>query len=148
MFIQIIVEDELSAYTVFETLNSRGVGLTVTDLLKNYLFSVSTEVDLPHIKEKWKSIVETIGLDNFPTFLRHFCISKNNLIRQEYLFRARRESISTSPELIGLLDNLDDNSKLYNALSNSSDTFWGGHREIKKRIKELTLFKKNKHIPY
>ena len=50
MFIQIVVEDELSAYTVFETLNSRGVGLTATDLLKNYLFSVATAVDLPHIK--------------------------------------------------------------------------------------------------
>ncbi|MCC6691541.1 MAG: DUF262 domain-containing protein, partial [Bacteroidia bacterium] len=36
MFIQIVVEDELSAYTVFETLNSRGLSLTVTDLLKNY----------------------------------------------------------------------------------------------------------------
>ena len=65
MFIQIIVEDELSAYTVFETLNSRGVGLTVTDLLKNYLFSVSTKVDLPHVKKKWKGIVDIIGLDNF-----------------------------------------------------------------------------------
>lgn len=52
MFIQIIVEDELSAYTVFETLSSRGVGLTVTDLLKNYLFSISSKVDLPHIKTK------------------------------------------------------------------------------------------------
>ena len=54
MFIQIVVEDELSAYTVFETLNSRGVGLTATDLLKNYLFSISTKVDLPHVKNKWK----------------------------------------------------------------------------------------------
>ncbi len=50
MFIQIVVEDELSAYTVFETLNSRGVSLTVTDLLKNYLFSLSTSVDLDHVK--------------------------------------------------------------------------------------------------
>lgn len=147
MFIQIIVKDELSAYTVFETLNSRGVGLTVTDLLKNYLFSVASKVDLPHIKGKWKSIVETIGLDSFPTFLRHYWISKNKLIRQEHLFRALRESISTSPQVIELLDNLDENSKLYNALSNYSDSFWGGHREIKKRIKELTLFKEKQAYP-
>ncbi len=147
MFIQIIVEDELSAYTVFETLNSRGVGLTVTDLLKNYLFSIATKVDLPHVKQKWKSIVESIGLDNFPTFLRHYWISKNKLIRQEYLFRALRDSMSTSPEVIELLDRLDENSKLYNALSNPSDSFWGGHREIKKRIKELSLFKEKQAYP-
>jgi len=141
MFIQIVVEDELSAYTVFETLNSRGVGLTVTDLLKNYLFSVSTKVDLPHVKDKWKKIVDIIGLDQFPTFLRHYWISKNKLIRQEYLFRAVKASITTSPNVISLLDSLEENALLYNALSNYSDTFWGGHRETKKRVKELTLFK-------
>ncbi|MEQ6121975.1 DUF262 domain-containing protein [Reichenbachiella sp. MALMAid0571] len=138
MFIQIIVEDELSAYTVFETLNSRGVGLTVTDLLKNYLFSISTQVDLPHVKNKWKRIVDVIGLDNFPVFLRHYWISINRLIRQDYLFRAIKETITSSPDVIGLLDSLEENAQLYNALSNYADTFWGGHREIKKRINELS----------
>lgn len=141
LFIQIIVEDELSAYTVFETLNSRGIGLTVTDLLKNYLLSIATEVDLPHIKNKWKKIVEIIGLDNFPVFLRHYWISKNKLIRQEYLFRAIKDSVSDSPSVITLLDSLEENARLYQALSNYADTFWGGNREIKKRIKEITLFK-------
>lgn len=147
MFIQIIVEDELSAYTVFETLNSRGVGLTVTDLLKNYLFSISSKVDLPHIKTKWKKIIDIIGLDNFPTFLRHYWISKNKLIRQEYLFRAVKDSVTDSPAVINLLDSLEDNARLYIALSNYSDSFWGGHREIKKRIKELTLFKEKQAYP-
>jgi uncharacterized protein with ParB-like and HNH nuclease domain len=147
MFIQIIVEDELSAYTVFETLNSRGVGLTVTDLLKNYLFSISSKVDLPHIKNKWGKIVDIIGLDSFPTFLRHFWISKNKLIRQEYLFRAIRDSIQTSPQVIDLLDNLEENALLYNALSNYSDSFWNGDKETKKRIKELTLFKEKQAYP-
>ena len=140
LFIQIIVEDELSAYTVFETLNSRGMGLTVTDLLKNYLFSISTEVDLPHIKQKWKKIVEIIGLDHFPTFLRHYWISNNKLIRQEYLFRAIKDAISDSPSVISLLDSLEENARLYKALSNYADSFWGGNREIKRRVKELSLF--------
>ena len=147
MFIQIIVEDELSAYTVFETLNSRGVGLTVTDLLKNYLFSISTLVDLPHVKNKWKRVVDVIGLDNFPVFLRHYWISINRLIRQDYLFRAIKKTITSSPDVIRLLDSLDENAQLYNALSNYADTFWGGHREIKKRINELSLFKEKQALP-
>ena len=32
------VKDELNAYKVFETLNARGVKLSTTDLLKNYLY--------------------------------------------------------------------------------------------------------------
>jgi len=147
MFIQIVVEDELSAYTVFETLNSRGVGLTVTDLLKNYLFSVATLVDLPHVKDKWRRIVDTIGLDNFPTFLRHYWISKNRLIRQEYLFRGIKDSITSSTQVITLLDSLEENALLYNALSNYADTFWSGNREIKNRVRELSLFSEKQAYP-
>jgi uncharacterized protein with ParB-like and HNH nuclease domain len=147
MFIQIVVEDELSAYTVFETLNSRGVSLTVTDLLKNYLFSLSTKVDLGHVKEKWRKIVDTIGLDNFPAFLRHYWISKNKLIRQEYLFRAMKDVVKTSPKVIDLLDELERNAQLYNALSNSSDPFWIGQKDQKKRIKEIELFKEKQALP-
>lgn len=39
LFILITVDDDLNAFTVFETLNARGLELTTTDLLKNYLFS-------------------------------------------------------------------------------------------------------------
>jgi uncharacterized protein with ParB-like and HNH nuclease domain len=35
--LRIPVEDDLAAYTVFETFNARGVELTASDLLKNYL---------------------------------------------------------------------------------------------------------------
>jgi len=50
MFILITVEDEINAYTVFETLNARGLELTTTDLLKNYLFSrVKVTADLDAI---------------------------------------------------------------------------------------------------
>ena len=147
MFIQIVVEDELSAYTVFETLNSRGVSLTVTDLLKNYLFSLSTKVDLVHVKEKWGKIVDAVGLDNFPTFLRHYWISKNKLIRQDYLFRAMKDVVRTSPQVIDLLDELEKNAQLYNALANSSDPFWIGQKEQKKRIKEIELFKEKQALP-
>lgn len=94
-----------------------------------------------------KKIVDIIGLDNFPTFLRHYWISKNKLIRQEYLFRAVKDSITDSPAVISLLDSLEDNARLYKALSNYSDSFWGGHRVIKKRIKELTLFKEKQAYP-
>ena len=39
-FTQIVVNDEMNAFRVFETLNARGVQLSSSDLLKNYLFSL------------------------------------------------------------------------------------------------------------
>ena len=147
MFIQIVVQDELSAYTVFETLNARGVGLSVTDLLKNYLFSIATTVDLTHIKNKWRNVIDTIGLDTFPAFLRHYWIAKFRLIRQEYLFRAVKEQIKSSPDVIELLDDLEQNAQLYVALTNSSDQFWSSSREQRKHIRELELFKERQSMP-
>ena len=44
-FTVITVTDELNAFKVFETLNARGVRLSATDLLKNYLFSIISTRD-------------------------------------------------------------------------------------------------------
>jgi hypothetical protein len=147
MFIQVVVQDEVSAYTVFETLNSRGADLTVTDLLKNYFFSLATSTDLVHVKEKWARTVDTIGLDTFPTFLRHYWMSKNKLIRQDYLFREIKSTVRTSPQVIDLLDELDANAQLYNALGSYADAFWSNDREQRKRIKEIELFREKQALP-
>jgi uncharacterized protein with ParB-like and HNH nuclease domain len=147
MFIQIIVENELRAYTVFETLNSRGVGLTVTDLLKNYLFSLASNIDLPRIRPQWDRIVDTIGLDNFPIFLRHYWISRSKLVRQEYLYKSIRAKIQNADDLFYLLDELEKNAVLYVALNNSSDELWRGNKEVKKHIVELEIFQVKQCLP-
>lgn len=147
IFIQIIVEDELRAYNVFETLNSRGVGLTVTDLLKNYLFSLVTEIDLPYIRYQWNRIVDTVGLDNFPVFLRHYWISRNKLVRQEHLYKNIRAKIQNAEHLASLLEDLEKNAELYVAFNNSTDELWRDNKEIKKRIKELEIFQVKQCLP-
>ncbi|MEY4935348.1 MAG: hypothetical protein RIS64_1707 [Bacteroidota bacterium] len=147
MFIQIIVENELRAYTVFETLNSRGVGLTVTDLLKNYLFSLSSQTDLYHVRTQWDRIVDTVGLDHFPTFLRHYWISRNKLVRQEYLYKKIRAKIQNYDDLFNLLEDLEQNAVVYVALNNSADELWQGNKELKKRVKELEIFQVKQCLP-
>ena len=57
--------DELNAFKVFETLNARGVRLSATDLLKNYLFSVIStqqthETELKTLEERWERIVDLL----------------------------------------------------------------------------------------
>jgi hypothetical protein len=60
-FTVITVTDELNAYKVFETLNTRGVRLSATDLLKNYLFSVldrdgQNDRELRALESRWESM--------------------------------------------------------------------------------------------
>lgn len=74
LFILITVEDELSAYVVFETLNARGLELSSTDLLKNYLFSrVSVPADLAALQRRWKILVNIVKQERFRTFCAITC---------------------------------------------------------------------------
>lgn len=142
LFIQITVEDELNAYTVFETLNSRGVELTSTDLLKNYLFSLvaKSTSDLEQVKKQWKKIIDIIGLKNFPVFLRHYLNSKMKLINKGSLFKAIKNSVQKDEEVFSLLDNLEESAYIYVALGNPNDDYWKGDNELIESIDALKLF--------
>ena len=143
MFIQITVQDELNAYTVFETLNSRGIELTSTDLLKNYLFSLvaSSETDLRQIKTQWKKIIDTIGLKEFPNFLRYFLLATRRQITKEYLFKEVKNLVKTGQQVFDLLDHLEFYAYNYVALANADDELWSTDKDNRNAINILKMFK-------
>ncbi len=142
VFIQIVVDDELGAYTVFETLNARGTRLTVTDLLKNYLFSQFrlSETDLDQIELQWGRIVGLTEMREFPTFLRYHWISRYEMIRQQELFRAIKRKVLDGQQSLALLTDLEDTAYLFFALQRPSDELWAGNRGLRRRVRELSLF--------
>jgi hypothetical protein len=143
MFIQITVQDELNAYTVFETLNSRGVELTSTDLLKNYLFSLvaKSTTDLNQIKVQWKKIIDIIGLKEFPIFLRYYLLATRKLVTKEYLFKEVKLFVRDSQGVFDLLDRLEKYAYTYIALSAPDDELWNTDKELRNAISILRLFK-------
>jgi len=143
LFIQITVEDELNAYTVFETLNSRGVELTSTDLLKNFLFSLvaQSETDLKLIKTQWKKIIDAIGLKEFPNFLRYFLVATRKQITKEYLFKEIKNHVRTGQDVFDLLDHLEFYAYNYLALGNPDDDTWNTDKENRNSISILKSFK-------
>ncbi len=142
-FIQITVVDELNAYTVFETLNSRGIELTSTDLLKNFLFSLvaKTPSDLELVKGQWKKIVGAVGLKKFPVFLRYYLNTRSSLVSKEQLFKGIKRLVRTPQDVVDLLEHLEEYSYIYNALSNPEDELWGGDKAIKDDVNSLNLFR-------
>ena len=140
-FIQITVEDELSAYTVFETLNARGVRLTPTDLLKNYLFSLVSETDIDHVQTQWKRIIDIVGLTDFPVFLRHYLNSRQKLVRHDRLFKEIKAAVKTNESVFALLDCLERSAAIYAALDNPDDSLWDEMPEHRKYLRQLSLFK-------
>lgn len=148
LFIQINVEDELNAYTVFETLNARGIELSSTDLLKNYLFSLfQGPDDLQEAQRQWKRIINTVQMENFPEFLRYYLSLKQTRVRRERLFKTVRETVKEGRQAFELLDRLENYSSLFIALGNSNDEFWRDASENRPYIRELELFRVKQAYP-
>lgn len=142
-FTVITVTDELNAFKVFETLNSRGVRLSANDLLKNYLFSViasgdSHDTEIETLENIWDHIVEQLGNENFSEFLRIYWNSCHKLVRKSDLFKTIRRQINNKQQAFKLLRALDNSSSIYAALRNPYDTFW--KPEEQDLLDKLTLF--------
>lgn len=148
LFIQINVEDELNAYTVFETLNARGIELSSTDLLKNYLFSLFRGPDdLHEAQRQWRRIINTVQMEKFPEFLRYYLSLKKTRVRRERLFKLVRVSVKDAGQAFDLLDQLEIYSSLFVALGNSNDEFWRDTPDNPTYIRELELFKVKQAYP-
>jgi Protein of unknown function DUF262/Protein of unknown function (DUF1524) len=148
-FTVITVTDELNAYKVFETLNSRGVRLSATDLLKNYLFSVvhrdgGHENELSALEQRWESIVARLGSESFPDFLRTHWNSRRRFVRQAELFKTMRGQILNKGAVFELLREMELDAETYAALGSPEDPFWD--REQQRHLAELKMF--NVRQPY
>ncbi|RBM34615.1 DUF262 domain-containing protein [Vibrio tarriae] len=140
LFIQIIATDDLSAYLIFETLNDRGLELSVTDLLKNYLFSIVADGDKNHIKNIWNVTINHVTYSSFPKFLRHYWMMQNGLVQEKELFKTIKRNIKDPKAAFELLKDMSEVSEIYAALGSYNHPLWDGQEKVKKHIKELNLF--------
>lgn len=143
-FTQIVVNDEMNAFRVFETLNARGVQLSSSDLLKNYLFSLVDKNNthpskIEILEEKWAKLTDNIKSEKLPEFLRYYWNAGHKSIRANALFKTIRKEITKDYEVFSLVDDLYRYSDVYMALTDSNDVLWQD-QEIKKNVGLLNIF--------
>lgn len=149
-FTVISVTDELNAYKVFETLNARGVRLSSTDLLKNYLFSVLHKDNVPpnemkNLEDRWESMVTRLGSESFPDFLRTFWISRRTFVRQSELFKTIRTKVSNRKAVFDLLRGMEEDMDIYLALTSPEASHWTA--ELKGYAQNLKMFNVRQPFP-
>ena len=148
LFILITVDDELNAYTVFETLNSRRLELTTTDLLKNYLFSrIAVPADLEALQRRWRSLVATVDQARFPEFLRHHLLCELPQVRSQRVFKLVRERTRTPRDVFELLAALEERAELFAAVSDPNHDYWTDLPDAKEYIRDLNLFRVRQAMP-
>ena len=142
-FTVINVTDELNAYKVFETLNARGVKLSATDLLKNYLFSLlhsSNEHahEMKVLEDRWEAMVGRLGSESFPDFLRVHWMSRRAFVRKAELFKAIRDKVRNREEVFELLRGMEEDMDVYLSLTSPEASQW--NPKLKGYVRELRLF--------
>lgn len=76
--ISIETQDMKTAFTIFETINDRGVGLNALDLLKNLLFRETDQDQRKELNDLWKDMLKALrdGGETRPIrFLRYYLVA-------------------------------------------------------------------------
>jgi len=95
--VAIEVQSEDDAFSIFETLNDRGLRLSVPDLLLNYLMrTAENSAARRQIRDRWDAMLERMGRRDIDAFLRHMWLSKYGDLKARGLFREIKDKLTTN----------------------------------------------------
>lgn len=141
--LQIGTESIPEAFDIFMSLNSTGLPLGPSDLVKTLLFRVLTiglenaqrEVRTKELTAVWQVILDNLNKGDIDQFLRHYLLSiQRQKVQKKRVFPIFEEMIKAVPSgsssvehAQGILDTILEASRIYEGilLSNSFDSFTG-----------------------
>jgi uncharacterized protein with ParB-like and HNH nuclease domain len=128
-FVTIVVEDDYDAYVIFESLNSKGMDLSVADLLKNkVLNNIKDDRDQEIILNDWDDLVKTIQdiPSNFVDYIRvYWNAYKGSDTTKSTLYKSIRSDIGVDTEKTkDLVNMLSSNAVYFDKLKNKSNLNW------------------------
>lgn len=143
--VQIDVDNHADAYTLFASLNNRGVPLSAVDLIKNTLLARiadAGESELDYYFEQWQEVLKHLG-DDYATqerFFRQNYDAFRRSVNRPYATEASQlplGSVATRSNLLtiyekrieddalGILDELLDNSAIYSRIIGIDEEYQG-----------------------
>lgn len=118
--VAIVLNSDKEVFNAFDGLNSKGLGLSTSDQVKNYLFSHAEKTGcLDEVEQKWNEMetdFEKTNPDLITKFLRHLWISENKYISGKDLYDVIQREIDGKKNiksLVGYCDKLLEYSKFY-----------------------------------
>ena len=139
------VPDDMNAYVMFETLNDRGLRVSQSDLVKNYLFSEAAS-RIAEAQDRWSSMNGTLEIleddDATIDFLRHLLISIYGPVRGKDVLEKVRGNVRGRAFAIEFLDTLSSAAGDYVAIQTPTSTKWSGNGiRMRKLINDLLLLR-------
>lgn len=102
-FAEIDIDNEDVAYEIFETVNAKGVDLSVADLIKNQIFKYIVGQDEIHIdsaKERWKEMCDNIESASLSLkeFISYYWCSKYQYVSDKKLYKEIRNQFGNNKD--------------------------------------------------
>ena len=149
--IYIELDDEDDAYTIFETLNTRGMDLSNADLIKNYVMQKldtrSSALDTP--KDNWNNLAQYItnSKDSLSSFLLYQWISHNGFCAQKDLFKNIRKKYNSKLSVKKYIENLESDKIVFRYIrtQNSAKELGLNDQKIFCSLQALSMFKVKQH---
>lgn len=122
------VADERTAFTIFETMNDRGLKLSAADLLKNHLYATGDD-RRDEVIQKWQSmaaILETIEgeEENLVEYVRCFWITRHGHTRTKDLYDEIKAATTNKTKAVALAGDLESTAQDYAAILLASHDKW------------------------
>jgi uncharacterized protein with ParB-like and HNH nuclease domain len=97
-FLYIEVGNEEDAFTIFETLNDRGLKLSASDLIKSFLLrriiEQSPATDRAEIIDSWEKIPTYLEAYDISSFLRHYLLTQEQVpVQKKKIFSILKQDI-------------------------------------------------------
>ncbi len=139
------VPDDMNAYLMFETLNDRGLRVSQSDLVKNYLFSEAPS-RLSEAQDRWSSMNTSLDSlddeDSAINFLRHLLISLYGPVRERDVLERVRGRVRSPAPAIQFLDTLSAAAGDYVALQTPGHIKWSSYGvRLNRVLEELLLLR-------
>lgn len=135
------VSSTANAYMIFESLNDRGLDLSVLDLVKNHLFGRAAG-RLDEVQADWTRMTANLGDREADDFLKVFWTSKYGRIQRGRLFaewRRRYEELSPAG-IVALAAELASAADTFAGLDQPDHEMWAGFsNQARRNIKALAV---------
>ena len=141
------LSEEDDAYVIFETLNTRGKELSVSDLLRNFftrhLRAANPQADTAKIQ--WQNVLRIINESSaelsVDTYLHHQWLSKRNYVTLKELFKSIKAVIQGA-DIQAYLDELECDAGTYRQIHETTYVTWQPtEKKIENSLEAMLLFR-------
>ncbi|WP_125580234.1 DUF262 domain-containing protein [Levilactobacillus cerevisiae] len=108
------------AFTIFETLNSRGKDLKASDIIKNHLMSLMGQDNIGDANQLWSGITDKLDSNSnrITRFVRTYWAAQYKIVSEAKLYRAVSDRVKDVNQARAFLKNLNNLVELYTVLEN------------------------------